>query len=104
MLWNNSNRKYLDTVANGKFLPSLKELFLILTTFFLITFSWIFFRADSVPAALNYILRICNRSIFDIPMFFDRLKGLITLVFIIILLIFEWRGRTAEFPLDLKVI
>jgi hypothetical protein len=36
----------------------LKDLFLILKTFLLATFCWIFFRADSVSNAWNFILGI----------------------------------------------
>ncbi|NNK81360.1 MAG: MBOAT family protein, partial [Flavobacteriales bacterium] len=49
------NRKNTDTVAQGRLLPSLTELFQMLITFVLTLIAWIFFRADSVSIAFQYI-------------------------------------------------
>ena len=45
LLLTNNNRKNLGVVAEGKLLPSFRELFAMLTTFILTVFAWIFFRA-----------------------------------------------------------
>lgn len=42
------NRKYLEPVAEHRWLPSWREGLNILTTFALVCFAWIFFRADSM--------------------------------------------------------
>ena len=50
------NRKHIsDVVASNRILPNLKELWQMATTFVFVTFAWIFFRADGMPMALNYI-------------------------------------------------
>jgi alginate O-acetyltransferase complex protein AlgI len=58
-----NNRKFVDDVKLNKFLlPSLADFLRILSTFTLVTFCWIFFRADSISTA---ILFIKNIVIFD---------------------------------------
>jgi D-alanyl-lipoteichoic acid acyltransferase DltB (MBOAT superfamily) len=50
------NRSNLgDEFATGKWYPSFKETFQILFTFLLVSFAWIFFRADNMDHAVRYI-------------------------------------------------
>src|SRR6267154_4575677 len=53
-----TNRDNLEIVAMGKLFPTLKEFLTISLTFALTTFAWIFFRANSVGHAVNYISEI----------------------------------------------
>jgi len=61
-----SNRTNLGVVAEGRMLPSLRELWQIGTTFLLTVFAWIFFRAESLNHALNYINNLAIRF-FETP-------------------------------------
>ena len=96
----NKNRKHLNVVANGKLLPSIKELIAILTTFTATVLAWVFFRAESVTEAIKYIYNIFSASFFTRPAFFDEEKMLLTLGFILMLLIIEWIGRSAKHALE----
>ena len=58
LLLTNNNRKNLGVVAEGKLLPSIRELFAMLTTFTLTVFAWIFFRAENIGHAFSYIKEI----------------------------------------------
>ncbi|MEN9969180.1 MAG: hypothetical protein RIR94_1376 [Bacteroidota bacterium] len=50
------NRKHLsEVVAQEQLLPNLKELFQMLGTFAFVTFAWIFFRANTLTDATQYI-------------------------------------------------
>ena len=49
------NRRNLEIVASKKYLPTLTELIGMITTFSLVTFAWIFFRAESLAHAFTYI-------------------------------------------------
>ena len=60
-----ANRTYLDTVAVGRYFPKLKELLQMMTTFLIISFSWIFFRAESMFHALDYIKRIASIDAYN---------------------------------------
>ena len=51
----NKNRKYKNTVAEGRCFPGLKEIGQMLCTFILVLFGWILFRSDSIGQACEYI-------------------------------------------------
>jgi D-alanyl-lipoteichoic acid acyltransferase DltB (MBOAT superfamily) len=95
-----SNRNHLDIVAEGKIFPSIKEVFAMLLTFTLTLFAWIFFRADTVPAAFSYIGGIFNASLFTIP------YKLNTDFLVIIILFFslEWIQRSKHHALQFSQI
>ena len=61
------NRRYTDTVAEGRILPSLKETFQMLTTFMLAVIGWIIFRAESITQAWEYMCGMCDASLFSVP-------------------------------------
>src|SRR6056300_1596923 len=65
----NKNRHHIEIVAHNKSIPSIKELSFILITFGLTVFAWIFFRAESVTHAVNYIAGIFNSSLLSVPDF-----------------------------------
>ncbi|HEX6430455.1 MAG TPA: MBOAT family O-acyltransferase [Niastella sp.] len=93
----NTNRNNLDTVAKGKYLPTLKDLFAIGITFSLTLFAWIFFRAANVTHALNYIAEIFSRSLFTMP-HFPGIGKAVPIVFMTgLFLIVEWLGREQQY-------
>ena len=93
------NRKHLDIVAKGKQLPTIKELLLMLSTFGLSVFAWIFFRAENIRHAVSYISEIFSESIFTFPVFQkDSLVKPIVLLLIIFVII-EWIGRGEQFAI-----
>ena len=95
------NRKYRDTVAEGRLLPSLKELGQMLLTFFLATVGWIIFKADSIGQAWNYMKGICSTSLFSRP---DASGVTGFAVAIVIMLLVEWFQRDKEHGFDLSGI
>nr|WP_315027828.1 MBOAT family O-acyltransferase [uncultured Chryseobacterium sp.] len=91
------NRDNLEGVAVGKIIPSLREAFSIIFTFMLTCFAWIFFRAESVSSAIQYIQGIFSKSVFVFPTEFRPvLSGLI-----IIMLVIEWINRTQDYGLKI---
>jgi D-alanyl-lipoteichoic acid acyltransferase DltB (MBOAT superfamily) len=55
----NRNRKHLsEVVAQEQLLPSLKAFFQMLGTFTFVTFAWVFFRADTLTDATQYLQHI----------------------------------------------
>lgn len=95
------NRSNLETVAQGKLLPGFTDLLKMLSTFTLTVFAWIFFRADSVGAAVDYIKRIFTRSILVQPkgdMLIGPSVNLLPLTGLIFIFIgMEWLGREEQF-------
>lgn len=100
LLLTKKNRNNLDVVAQGKNLPSLKELAKIVTTFGLTVFAWIFFRAENISHAIQYISEIFSPSLFTVPSFKDI--GPAFRLFLIVLLFFgvEWKGRSEQFAIE----
>jgi len=93
----NTNRNNLDIVAKGKYLPTIKELLSMVLTFSLTVFAWIFFRAENVTHALNYISEIFSRSLFTIP---HGIGIEIPIMFLIILFfLIEWLGREQQYAI-----
>lgn len=66
-----------------------------LTTFTIIMFSWIFFRADNIGQAFNYISKIFSMSLFTLP----EIKANTTIIYIIIFFLAEWLGRDREYAI-----
>ena len=94
LLLTNNNRKNLDIVAAGKLLPSLKEIFGMISTFALTVFAWIFFRAENFSHAFSYISEIFSlHTLFSLPIFENRLLAIQILILVIIQLIIEWYKR-----------
>ncbi|RLD39899.1 MAG: MBOAT family protein [Bacteroidetes bacterium] len=96
----NKNRTNTNTVAQGRFLPSFKEFYQMGFTFSLTILAWIFFRADSISHALNYLSTIFSKSLFTIPSFEGMNHGLITLMLILFFVIIEWFGRDGQYAIE----
>jgi len=99
LLISNKNRNHIEIVAKGKYLPSLKEFFAIAFTFSLTVFAWIFFRADSLSHAFQYISDMFSSSAFSIPNLDKKGTAVVTLLLIIIFMAVEWLGREEQFAI-----
>ena len=84
------SRKFQDTVAIGRFLPSGKELLQMLLTFFLVVIGWVIFRAENIMEAFAYIERM-----FTIGGSFPK-HGNDPFIYIAILCVIEWLQRNKE--------
>jgi D-alanyl-lipoteichoic acid acyltransferase DltB (MBOAT superfamily) len=93
----NRNRKHVtDVVAQDRKFPNCKELWQMSTTFAFVTFAWIFFRADGMEMALDYIKHI-GESIVEHPgQFLLKPKGKMAFVYIISLIFVDWYFRRNE--------
>lgn len=92
------NRKYTDTIAQGRWLPSLKELGQILLTFVLAALGWILFRSQSISEAIDFYTGLVSGrwSDFNPPMR--------TMAFVALMLAVEWLQREREHGLDMSGI
>ena len=91
----NTNRNNLEIVAQGKLFPTFKELFSIISTFSLVVFAWIFFRAENLEHAMNFIKRIVTNPTFVTEL---KVRGDL-LILILFFTIIEWIGREEQFGL-----
>jgi D-alanyl-lipoteichoic acid acyltransferase DltB (MBOAT superfamily) len=90
------NRLHTNIVAEGKLLPTIKELIQMLITFLLVVIGWIFFRASSISDAFGYIVSLFSYSIFTLPT--HKISTLS--VYILILLFIEWIQRERKHGLS----
>lgn len=90
----NTHRNNLNTVAQGRYLPTFKEFFSIFSTFMLAVIAWIFFRSDSIKNAFGYITEIfIKRPAIDASV------PLMIIIMIAFFIIVEWIGREEQFAL-----
>ncbi len=94
------NRVNINTVAENKLFPSIKELLQILTTFFITIIAWVFFRADNIGHAFSYLSEVFSPSIVKVP----EIIPFSTLFFITIFTMVEWIQRDKQHALELDAI
>ncbi|MEJ5274060.1 MAG: MBOAT family O-acyltransferase, partial [Spirochaetota bacterium] len=93
------NRKNIEIVAYDKKFPSLRESFSIAITFILVCFAWIFFRANNTSNLIICMEKIFSKSLFAYPKIM-KLDGInITVIFIIIMNLFEYFSRKESYGL-----
>lgn len=95
-----TNRNNLNIVAEGRLFPNFREIIQLIITFSLACFAWIFFRSASVTDAFSYIGRLFSTLGTGIGYPYKLLNGdLKVLIFVVIMLIFEWFMREELHPL-----
>lgn len=102
LLLTNNNRNNLETVAQGKLLPSIKEVAFMFLTFGLTVFAWIFFRAESLSHAFEYLSKIFSYSLLSIPNLphlGQPRSAMMSLVFFILI---EWIQRDKNHGLEIS--
>ena len=96
LLLANKNRVNTNLVAEGRYLPNLKELGQMAITFFITLIAWVFFRADNVGHAFDYLKGTFNASLFSwVEIFPTTILGLLA-----IFLVIEWLGRSYEYAIE----
>lgn len=105
LLISNKNRKYsTDVVAQNRRLPLPKELFQVVRTFIFVTIAWIFFRADTLSDASNYLIRLAQDAFHHPIQFFSFPKihtirlslFLECIIYVSLLVIGDWHFRRNE--------
>jgi alginate O-acetyltransferase complex protein AlgI len=99
-----TNRVNLDSVAQGRFLPSVKELFSILTTFTLTVIAWIFFRAENIGHAIGFIKKMSigltqkSGYVETLNLLYWEINPLV-LGLVLLFVLIEWLGREQQYAL-----
>ncbi len=87
------NRKYTNNAT-------WREILQILLTFGLAVIGWIIFRVDSIMQFGEYMVGICDSSLFCVPMLMTRKYYIPTFIFLATLVIVEWRQRDKQHALE----
>ena len=90
------NRKYTDTIAEGRWLPNLKELGQMALTFMLAVLGWILFRSQSIGEAMDFYTGLVTGGWhgFNPPMR--------AVTFVALMLAVEWLQRGRGHGLDMS--
>jgi len=105
LLMSGRNRMNLGTVAEGRWLPTIKEAMNMAITFCLTMAAWVFFRAESVSMALQYlwltISGVCGSSGHLATAIGNTgIPLIILLALVTLFLLIEWIGRTDQFAIE----
>ncbi|MEJ2543088.1 MAG: MBOAT family O-acyltransferase [Calditrichaceae bacterium] len=95
LLLSKKNRIHVNTVAEGRFFPNIKELIQMGSTFLLTVLAWVFFRAENITIAFKYLSKIFSASIISAPQIFPRIY-----MYILFFLIIEWLQRNKQHALE----
>ena len=87
LLLMNRNRRNTGEIADGRWLPSLRELGGMAWTFSIVTLAWVFFRAENLDHALEFITNFGNR-----PSMLDKLSKT-GAIWVALMLCMEWAAR-----------
>ena len=94
------HRTHIDAIAAHRWLPSFKEFISIGLTFSVTTFAWIFFRAETIKEAFQYIIHLFSETLFDIPNIKDGRNMLPIAVLLIFYNLIEWFGRKDKHAIE----
>ena len=92
-----TNRSNLEIVAQGRLLPSCKELMQMVATFSLTVIAWIFFRSASIDQAFQIIGDLFNRSLFTAP---HNPPRPVMLLILVVFMAIEWIGREGRYAIE----
>ena len=90
------NRKYRNVVAEGRTLPSLRELGQILLTFLLAMMGWILFRADSIEQSGQYYTHMFSTLFDGSPTLTSNMDAWVVFVAVTVMTVVEWLNRDRE--------
>jgi D-alanyl-lipoteichoic acid acyltransferase DltB (MBOAT superfamily) len=96
----NKNRKHMSVVAQGDNLPTAREFSKMLSTFTLTVIAWIFFRAENLDHAFDYLNTIFSASFFEIPAISGIKRALVTMGLTAIFIFIEWLGREDKYAIE----
>ena len=92
------NKRFTDTVATGRILPNIREVFQMLLTFLLVVIGWVFFRAETITQAFEYLGRIFSGSLLSMPYIMGQNANLLCIAF---MLVIEFIKRSSTYTFEL---
>ena len=91
------NRQYVDhVVAENRLIPTLKECWQIISTFVFVTFAWVFFRAETLTKAWQFLVHLFKHCFDTNSKAIESLSVGSALGYMVILVISDWYLRKDE--------
>lgn len=98
------NRKYTNQVAEGRLLPTAKEVLQIILTFGLAVIGWVIFRAETITQSWEYLRGMAHRDTFQgFYLFFIQENVCTTAWLCLFMLIVEWFQRDKQHGLQMNI-
>jgi len=97
LLLRDKNRNHLDIVAREKKWPTVREFAMMVVTFAMTIFAWIFFRAPTIHDAIQYIKGL-SRFSFGIQYLAIQRYNIELILLILAFILVEWSSRRYEHP------
>lgn len=95
------NKRFTDTVATGRIIPNIREVFQMLLTFLLVVIGWVFFRAETITDAFAYLGGIFDSSLLSVPDTMGQNANLLCIAFMLVIEFIK-RSSTHTFELHQK--
>lgn len=90
------NTKTRNNVTQRKYFPSVKEFFQISTTFLLVVFGWMLFRANGIEEFYNIIHSI----VVNQPFVYGSIYGKTVFLHVLLMVIIDWIQRDKQHSLQ----
>lgn len=107
LLLTNRNRHHTNEISQGRAFASFKDIGKIILTFGLVTLAWVFFRAENISIAIDYLNQMFLRNLMIHPgqliLFLNELISQEVFYFLFLLLGFEWLNRAKHHGLDFEI-
>jgi alginate O-acetyltransferase complex protein AlgI len=98
LLETNKKKPFAQNIENKVWIK-LMEYYSIIQTFALAAFAGIFFRADNLSQAFDYIFRMFSFSIFEYPQLSEIKFSKVTMIIVVIFMYIEWLGQKRPFAI-----
>jgi D-alanyl-lipoteichoic acid acyltransferase DltB (MBOAT superfamily) len=98
----NRHKRHTGIVAAGRTIPGLKDLSSICITFALTLIAWVFFRADSVAHAVQYLSGLLTQMDGEKVLWNSHI--LLGTLYIVSVIIPEWLQRERAHALDIREV
>jgi D-alanyl-lipoteichoic acid acyltransferase DltB (MBOAT superfamily) len=89
------HKRHIEIVAKGRWLPSIREAVQIALTFAVTLVAWVFFRADSLPHAIDYLGQMLTTP-------WTSVQWVSGLPYVGALMLLEWVQREKEHVLQIE--
>jgi len=104
LLLSAKNRTHLDTVAEGRLLPSVREFFQMSVTFSLTVIAWVFFRSPDLGQAFLFLKRMITgigdwENYIRVKWLFLSSPGVTFPLLLAAFILIEWIGRNKDYGL-----
>lgn len=87
-------------VAQGRIMPTVKELISVTTTFLLTILAYVIFRSKDLADAFENFTIIFSKTFFTIPQFVGSNSIGITSFILLSFIVIEWSGREGQYAIE----